>query len=61
LKLFDSCENGIDLEGKSPSFRLCVVFLKHIDLLSTKILPFSNRLFNPFSFRNSLPQKFKES
>lgn len=61
LKLFDSCEDGIDLEGKSPSFGISVVFLKHINLLSTKILPFSHRLFNPFSLRNSLSQKFEES
>ncbi len=35
LKLFYSCEDGINLECKSPSLRLSIVFLKHVNLLST--------------------------
>lgn len=40
-------EDGVDLEGKAPSFGLNVVLLQHVDLLPTQILPLRNGLFNP--------------
>jgi hypothetical protein len=60
LKLFYSGKYGIDLECKSPSFRFSIVFLEHINLFSSKILPFTNRLLNPLSLRNSLSKELKE-
>lgn len=35
LELFYPSENSINLEGESPSFRIFVVFLKHIDVFSS--------------------------
>lgn len=60
LEFFYSCENRIDLEGESPSFRFFVVFLKHIDIFSSEILPLCNRFLNPFSLRNLLSEKLKK-
>jgi len=53
-------EDGIDLEGKSPSLRLSVVFLQHVDIFSSEILPFCNGLFYPFGLGNLLAQYLKE-
>ena len=61
MQLLNSSEDSVDLEGKSPSLGLLVVLLEHIDILSVKVLPLRDRLFNPFGLRDLLPQYFKES
>jgi hypothetical protein len=60
LELFYPCEDSIDLEGKSPSLWLFVVFLKHVNLFSTQILPFTHGFFDPLGLRNPLSQELKE-
>lgn len=39
LQLFDSGKESINLECKSPSFRLCIVFFQHVDIFSSQVLP----------------------
>ena len=60
MKLLDPGEDGVYLESKSPSFRLSVVFLKHVDLFSAEILPFCHGLLDPLGFGNSLSEEFEE-
>ena len=60
MEFLNSSEDGIDLEGETPPLWLFVVFLKHVDVFATQVLPIRNRLFNPFSFRNLLTEDLKE-
>lgn len=60
MEFLDPSEDSIDLESESPPLWLSVVLLKHINVLTTQILPIGDRLFNPFGFRHLLPQDLKE-
>lgn len=61
MKFLHPSEDSIDLESKTPPFGLLVVFLKHVDVLSSQVLPIRDRLFNPFGFRDLLAEDLKES
>ena len=60
LKFFDTSENGIDLESEAPSFWFLVILFEHIDIFPSEILPFLNRLFNPLSLGDVMPEDFEE-
>ena len=55
MEFLNSSKDSIDLEGKSPPLRLLVVFVEHVDVLATQVLPFSDGLFNPLCFGDLLP------
>jgi len=61
MQFLQSGENSIDLEGKPPSLGFLVVVVQHIDVSSIKILPFCNRLLNPFGLRYFLSEDLEES
>ena len=61
MKFLHPSEDSIDLESEPPPFRLLVVFLKHVDVLASQVLPVSDRLFNPFGFGDLLAEDLKES
>lgn len=60
MKFLNPSEDGIDLEGESPSLRFRVVFLEHVNALSSKVLPIRNRFFYPLGLRYLLPEDLKE-
>ncbi len=49
------------MESKAPSLWFFVVSLKHIDTLSTEILPVFDRLFDPDCFGDFFPKSFEKS
>lgn len=55
VEFLDTSEDRIDLEGKSPTFGLHIVLFKHVDILSTQVLPLCYRFLDPSSFSQSLP------
>jgi len=60
MKFLNASENRIDLECKSPSFGLFVVFFQHVDVGASKVLPITHRLLNPFGFWDLLSEDLKE-
>jgi hypothetical protein len=60
MQLLDASENGIGLKGEPPSFWLLVVFLKHVDVSASKVLPVRNGLFDPFGLRDLLAEDLQE-
>ena len=60
MEFLNSSEDCVDLESEAPSLRFSIVFLQHVDVLASKVLPISNRFFDPFGFRNFLSEYLKE-
>jgi hypothetical protein len=60
MEFLNASENRIDLEGESPSLGLFVVFLQHVDVGASKVLPVAHRFFDPFGFRNLLSEDLEE-
>lgn len=60
MEFLNASENRVDLEGEAPSFRLFVVFLQHVDVCASEVLPVTNWFFYPFCFRDLLSEDLKE-
>lgn len=56
MHLLHSSEDGVDLEGETPSFGLKVVLLQHVDVLSAEVLPFRHWFFDPSCLWHLLTQ-----
>ncbi len=60
MHLLKAGEDGVDLEGEAPPLGLHVVFLKHVDVFATQVLPLGHWLLNPSCLRDLLSKDLND-